>query len=103
ADRPRLPGLARRQASIVLLGQPRRAVSGGVLAAIVVVDGGAIAIVDHDVARRHGRLVVAPPDALTLTLALSQTLPLSLSWCVVVAMPLAGRSDAVGRTAAAGL
>ena len=97
AHRPQLLRLARRQAAIVLLGQARRAVPGREVVAVIGVDGIAIAIGDHDVTRRHSGLAVATSDALTLALAL----PLSLPRRVVVAMPLAGRSDPVGRTAAA--
>ena len=53
------------------------------MVAVIGVDGIAVAIGDHDVAGRPGRLVVAPSGALTLSLSLALALALSL--------PLAGR------------
>src|SRR5262249_15638464 len=67
ADRPLLPRLARRQAAIVLLGQARRTVTGGIFVAVVVVHSVAIVVGDGD----GGALSLALTASLALTLSLA--------------------------------
>ena len=75
AHDPELPGLARGQAAIALLGEARRAAAGPELRAVVGVDGGAVAV-GHDHPHRLGhddRLAgraMAAPMALVLVFIL---------------------------------